>query len=174
MITSVSVAPASVQDGPQAPKLIGSQPKSRRPRRVLGDTAYGNGKARNELAKREVGVLAPVPTGPPTRRLAKAEFEVDLEAEAVTCPAGKTDPLSPPDRKGHFRTTDCRPCPLRARCTTKERCSVTLSAHEDLLQAARLALEDEATAEHLIERDRGWSACSACSHIATERASPAT
>jgi transposase len=153
LITSVSVAPASEQDGPQAPGLIDSQPEGRRPKRILGDTAYGNGKARAALAEREVEVLAPVPTPPPTGRFAKAEFEVDHEAETVTCPAGKTAPLSPPDRKAqrtaHFRLGYCRPCPLRDKCTSTEQRNVTLSAHEGLLQAARLALEDEATAEHL-------------------------
>jgi transposase len=153
LITSVSVAPASEQDGPQAPGLIDSQPEARRPERILGDTAYGNGPARAELAEREVGVLAPVPTPPPTGRFAKAEFEIDHEAETLTCPAGKTARLSPPDRKGqrtaHFRLSVCRPCPLRAQCTSTEQRNVTISSHEDLLQAARLALEDEATAEHL-------------------------
>jgi transposase len=153
LITSVSVAPASEQDGPQAAGLIDAQPAERRPRRILGDTAYGNGKVRAEMQSREVEVLAPVPAAPPTGHFAKAEFEVDLKAQSVSCPAGKVAPLSPPDRKGqrtaHFRISDCRPCPLRAQCTSAERRSVTLSEHEDLLQAARLALEDEATREHL-------------------------
>lgn len=153
LITSVSVAPASEQDGPQAAGLIDAQPAERRPRRILGDTAYGNGKVRAEMQGREVEVLAPVPAAPPTGRFAKTEFEVDLEAEAVSCPAGKVAPLSPPDRKGqrtaHFRISDCRPCPLRAQCTSAEKRNVTLSEHEDLLQAARLALDDEAIREHL-------------------------
>jgi transposase len=153
LITSVSVAPASEQDGPQAAGLIDAQPAERRPRRILGDTAYGNGKVRAEMQSREVEVLAPVPSPPPTGRFTKDEFEVDLESEAVSCSAGKLAPLSPPDRKAqrtaHFRISDCRPCPLRAQCTSAERRSVTLSEHEDLLQAARLALGDEATREHL-------------------------
>jgi hypothetical protein len=133
--------------------LIDAQAAERRPRRILGDTAYGNGKVRAEMQSREIKVLAPIPTAPPTGRFAKAEFEVDLEAETITCPAGRVVPLSPPDRKGqrttHFRISDCRPCPLRAQCTSRDRRNVTISAHEDLLQAARLALEDEATREHL-------------------------
>jgi transposase len=153
LITSVAVAPASEQDGPQAAGLIDAQPEERRPGLILGDTAYGNGKVRAELAEREVEVLAPVPAPPPTGRFTKDEFTVDLEAEAVTCPTGRVAPLSPPDRKrqrtAHFRISDCRPCPLRAQCTSADRRSVTLSEHEDLLQAARLALEDEETKEHL-------------------------
>lgn len=154
LITSISVAPAAEQDGPQAAGLIDAQPAERRPKRILGDTAYGNGKVRAELAEREIEVLAPVPSAVPIEgRFARDDFEVDLGAEAVSCPAGKVAPLSPPDRKGqrtaHFRISECRPCPLRERCTSRDRRNVTISQHEELLQAARLALEDEETKEHL-------------------------
>jgi transposase len=153
LITAVSVAPASEQDGPQAAGLVDAQPAERRPKRILGDTAYGNGKVRAEMAGREVEVLAPVPAPAPTGRFAKDEFAVDLEAETVTCPAGRAARLSPPDRKrqrtAHFRVSVCRPCPLRGRCTSRDQRNVTLSGHEDLLQAARLALEDQETREHL-------------------------
>src|SRR3954453_16972686 len=60
LITAVEVAPASEQDGPQAKHLIDAQPPERRPRRVLGDTAYGTGPVRAELADRGVDVLAPL------------------------------------------------------------------------------------------------------------------
>ena len=62
LITAVEVAPAGEQDGPQAKHLIDPQPAERRPRRVLGDTAYGRAM-RAELADRGVEVLAPVPEG---------------------------------------------------------------------------------------------------------------
>ena len=61
LITAVDVAAAGDQDGPQAKHLIDAQPAERRPRRVLGDTAYGIGPVRAELADRDVEVLAPVP-----------------------------------------------------------------------------------------------------------------
>lgn len=153
LIMAVSVAPASEQDGPQAAGLVDSQAEERRPRRILGDTAYGNGKVRAEMAGREVEVLAPVPTAPPTGRFAKAEFEIDLAAGEVRCPAGKVARLPGPDAKGrrtaHFPRPGCRPCPLRERCTSHDRRNITISEHEDLLQAARLALEDHETREHL-------------------------
>src|SRR3954469_5766446 len=63
LITAVEVAPASEQDGPQAKHLLDGQPEGRRPERVLGDTAYGTGPVRAELAERDVEVLAPVPAG---------------------------------------------------------------------------------------------------------------
>jgi len=61
LITAVDVAPASEQDGPQAGPLIDAQPPGRRPERVLGDTAYGTGPVRADMACREIEVLAPVP-----------------------------------------------------------------------------------------------------------------
>src|SRR5436309_1471659 len=59
LITAVDVAPAGETDGPQAKHLIDAQPNNRRPQRVLGDTAHGNGPLRAELAERDVDVLAP-------------------------------------------------------------------------------------------------------------------
>jgi hypothetical protein len=105
------------------------------------------------MVGREVEVLAPVPTAPPTGRFAKTEFAVDLTAGEVRCPAGRIARLPARDARGqrtaHFRRADCRPCPLRARCTSRDQRNVTLSEHEDLLRAARLALEDQETREHL-------------------------
>jgi transposase len=154
LITSITVAPASEQDGPQATDLIAAQPERLRPERILGDTAYGTGPVRAELREREVEVLAPVPEGPPSGgRFPKSDFELDLGAGTIRCPGDRTATFSPPDKRGnrtaHFRRTDCRPCPLRCRCTSRDRRSVTISPNEELLQEARLALEDEATKEHL-------------------------
>src|SRR5215210_4061910 len=49
LICAVDVAAAGQTDGPQAKHLIDAQPLARRPARVLGDTAYGNGPVRAEL-----------------------------------------------------------------------------------------------------------------------------
>jgi hypothetical protein len=63
LIMAVHVAPGGESDGPQAKHLIDAQPADGRPDRILGDTAYGNGPVRKELAERDVDVLAPVPEG---------------------------------------------------------------------------------------------------------------
>ena len=67
---------------------------------MLGDTAYGNGPVRAELAERDVDVLAPVPAGKVVEdRLGKRDFQIDLDAGTVTCPAGHTVAISTsPDR----------------------------------------------------------------------------
>jgi transposase len=154
LITAIDVAPAGEQDGPQAKHLIDSQPEQRRPRRVLGDTAYGNGPVRAQLAERDVDVLAPVPEGKVVEdRLAKRDFGFDLDAGTVTCPAGHTVTISTSSkgfRGANFTAAMCRSCPLKAACCPgRPRRQVNFGEHEDLLIAARQALADPATAEHL-------------------------
>jgi hypothetical protein len=154
LICAVEVAPASETDGPQAKHLIDGQPESRRPKRVLGDTAYGNGPVRAELAQRGVDVLAPVPEGKVIAdRLAKRDFAFDLAAGTVTCPAGQTVAISTSKtgfRGANFSRAICRDCPLHAACCRGQpRRQLNLGEHEELLVAGRHALGDPATAEHL-------------------------
>ena len=158
LIVSVSVAPASEQDGPQAAKLIDAQAATRRPPRVLGDTAYGIGPVRAELADRGVDVLAPLPPGASRDgRLAKRDFAIDLVVGSVTCPAGAVAPIQTARsgvRRARFRRADCAPCPLRDRCAEPASGirKLELVPDEALLIAARQALDDPATAEHLRRR----------------------
>ena len=154
LITAVAVCPASDQDGPQAGPLLDAQPEARRPERVLGDTAYGTGPVRADMAERNVEVLAPVPEAPvKAGRLGKRDFRVDLDAGTVTCPAGqiasiRTEPSG--QRRASFSKRVCDACPLRQRCVTARGArQILIAPDEELLIAARRALEDPATAEHL-------------------------
>ena len=155
LITAVDVAPAGERDGPQARRLIDAQPPARRPSRVLGDTAYGIGPVRAELAERGVEVLAPPPAaGTKPGRLGKRDVRIDLAAGTVTCPAGavaliRTEPTGA--RRARFAKARCDRCALRDRCVqpVKGAKSVQLAPDEELLLAARQALDDRATAEHL-------------------------
>lgn len=154
LITAVAVAPAGETDGPQAKHLIDGQPEHRRPPRVLGDTAYGNGPVRAELAERDVDVLAPVPEGKVIEgRLAKHDFTIDLELGQATCPGGHSVAITTSQkgfRGANFTAAMCRGCPLKAACCPgRARRQLNLGEHEDLLIAARQALADPATAEHL-------------------------
>ncbi len=155
LIMAVDVAPASEQDGPQAKHLVDAQRQARRPMRLLGDTAYGTGPVRAELAARRVGVLAPVPEAPrKPGRIAKHEFAIDLAAGTVTCPAAQTAAIrTEPSgaRRATFSKGVCADCRLRDRCAGPARGArqVQIAPDERLLIAARLALQDSATAEHL-------------------------
>lgn len=155
LITAVTVAPASEQDGPQAKQLIDSQPVQRRPPRVLGDTAYGIGPVRAELAERGVEVLAPVfegTVGP--GRLGKRDFTIDLNAGTVSCPAGSIAPIRTEPkgtRRARFAKADCNRCGLRDRCVqpASGHKAILLAPEEELLIAARQALDDPVSAQHL-------------------------
>lgn len=155
LITAVHVAPACEQDGPQAKHLIDGQPADRRPERVLGDTAYGTGPVRAELAERDVDVLAPVPEAPvPDGRLGKRDFEIDLAAGTIRCPAGhtakiRTEPSG--QRAVIFGVGFCRGCPLADRCLgdNAKTKTIKIAQDEEHLQAGRAMLADPDTAEHL-------------------------
>jgi transposase len=153
LITAVEVEPAGEHDGRQATALVDRQPKQRRPERVLGDTAYGNQDVREQMERREIEVLAPVATSKTYPVFGKEEFEIDLAAGTVTCPRGKVARIGAPHREGErralFRRSDCRACPLKGSCTQSERRYVTIGRREDLLLAARQALDDPEVAEHL-------------------------
>ena len=155
LITAVAVAPGSAQDGPQAKHLVDAQPPGRRPRRVLGDTAYGIGPVRAELAERGIEILAPLAPGMvKPGRLGKRDFRVDLDAGQVTCPAGTTAPIriEPKGaRRARFPKAGCDGCALRDRCVQpgSGAKSILLAPDEALLIAARQALDDPDTAEHL-------------------------
>jgi transposase len=155
LITAVEIAPASEQDGPQAKHLIDAQPSARRPERVLGDTAYGIGPIRAELADRDVEVLAPLPPGMvKPGRLGKRDFRIDIEAGTVTCPAGETAVIRTEPkgaRRASFAKAACDGCARRDRCVDRARGrrSIQIEPHEELMIAARQALEDPVAAEHL-------------------------
>lgn len=155
LITAVDVVAASEQDGPQAKRLVDAQPAERRPGRVLGDTAYGTGPVRAELAERHVEVLAPVPETPVKEgRLGKRDFAIDLDAGAVTCPAGQTATIRTEPSGQHrasFAKAACDACLLRERCVSPARGNrqILIAPEERLLIAARQALDDPVAAEHL-------------------------
>jgi transposase len=159
ILTSIALSPGNEHDGQHAGTLVDQQPEQRRPRRVIGDTAYGNIEAREELAERSVSVLAPVHTTSPKHgTIPKDEFQIDLEGDTVTCPQGKKAPIYKPranrptatgERVARFARTDCEPCPLRERCAPSGRRDIRISRREDLRQAALQALSDPAERDHL-------------------------
>jgi len=105
---------------------------------VLGDSAYGTGEALAVLAETGHEVLikpwptqSAVPGG-----FTIDDFNVDLPARTMTCPAGETVPISP-SGKAAFGSR-CAGCPLAARCTTARRGRVVnISEHFALQHAHR-------------------------------------
>lgn len=89
--------------------------------RVYGDAAYGGGEVQDLLARNDI--TSRCKTQPPTApegRFSKDLFEVDLDDDTVSCPAGHSADIVR-DRHGDGTAqfgTACHDCPLRAQCTT--------------------------------------------------------
>ena len=159
LLTSIALSPGNEHDGHHAGTLVDQQPEQRRPTRVIGDTAYGNIEVREELERRSVSVLAPVhSTSPKNGTIPKDAFEIDLEADTVTCPQGNTRPIYKPRRNrrsdtgvrvAQFLESDCEPCPLGERCAPTGGRRIRITRREDLRQAGLRALADPSEREHL-------------------------
>jgi transposase len=155
LLTAIEVTPGCEHDGKAAPALVDQQPPGLKPSRLLGDSAYGDSETRERLQAREVEVLAPVPEPPPPAgRIGKRDFQIDLEAATVTCPAGQVTGIGPAQRDGRraavFPDRLCRACPLKPRCAPGRRGrKLDLRRREDLLQAGREALRDPPQRERL-------------------------
>src|SRR3954449_598615 len=126
VVTAVTVSPGNEHDGHHAAGLVEQQPVSRRPERVIGDTAYGNLEVREQLEQRQTKVLAPLhfTRTADAGTIDKDEFTIDLVNRRVTCPQGKTARITKPrpsgpradgTRPARFAFTDCQPCAMRSR-----------------------------------------------------------
>src|SRR5712691_11495533 len=87
ILTAISLSAGNEHDGQQARALVDQQPQQRRPKRVIGDTAYGNVEVREEFEQRSISVLAPVHIS--SRKdgtIAKEEFAIDLATDTRHLP----------------------------------------------------------------------------------------
>jgi hypothetical protein len=111
-------------------------------KQTTGDCAYGGAPTRQAFADAGRDLQAKVPQEASKNGLfAKSAFEIDLEHDQVTCPAGKTTTTfstSPEGGKTFVLGSACADCPLRSQCTTsKSGRSVSVHPQEAQLQAAR-------------------------------------
>ena len=115
---------------------------------VYGDNAYGTGEFQKHL--QEEGITSGCKTPRPTSKdglFSKDNFDIDLDADTVTCPNGVTAPIR---RRGDGSGTAsfgaaCADCPLRAQCSTaRAGRKITIGVHEPYLAAARTRQQDPA------------------------------
>jgi transposase len=160
VVTAITVSAGNEHDGHHAAGLVEQQPASRRPERVIGDTAYGNLEVREQLEQRQTKVLAPLhfTRTADAGTIDKDEFTIDLVNEQVTCPQGKTAQITKPrpsgpradgTRTARFALHDCEPCALREHCAPGGRRNIRINRREDLRQAAQRELADPAQLAHL-------------------------
>jgi Transposase DDE domain/Transposase domain (DUF772) len=105
---------------------------------VLGDTAYGTGQARADLAAGgHTAVIKPGPLRPAVAGgFTIDDFTADEAAGTVTCPAGVTRPITA--RRHVVFGAACRGCPLRERCTASpDGRTLRLHEHDAILRQAR-------------------------------------
>jgi hypothetical protein len=118
--------------------------------RVYGDNAYGTGEFHNRLE--QTGIVDRCKTRPPTAvggMFGKDRFTIDLDADTVTCPAGRVAPLrrAKPGRMAYFGQA-CTSCPLADQCTKSNAGrTVYVGPYEEQLARARTR-----------QRDPGWQA----------------
>ena len=110
--------------------------------------AYSDGDVREAVEAEGTDLVAKVPPVTNSGRFPKTEFNIDLGAGTVTCPAGQatSDARRAKDHKGrpatmfYFDARTCEICPLRDRCTAgKGGRTIMVGRHHRRIEAARAA-----------------------------------
>jgi DDE family transposase len=118
LIAAVDVAPACEEDGPRAKHLLDTQPLARRPLRVLGDTAYGTGPVRAELAERGIDVLAPLAPGVTTPGASPSAISTSIWTLARSPARPGAPPRSAASPPANAERTSPSASATRARCAS--------------------------------------------------------
>lgn len=152
LIVNVDVIAGNASDGDSAADLIeGAEANSGwEVEQVTGDSAYGATPVRKALGKREV--IAPTIKNNQKGDFSKHHFDIDLENNRVTCPAGKVtrdfgwrnrkrkDGTQTRVKRFVFAKETCLACPHYDDCVGGKHPrgrSITLHPDEEILQEAR-------------------------------------
>ena len=144
LIDEVVVTAANVHDSTPVTDLLAGHAADQVKPTVMGDCAYGTAETLARLADAGYDdVRAKVaPARGREGRFGKDDFAVDLEANTVTCPAGKVVGIRT-GKDGSGRADfgpHCTACPLRESCTTSTSGrTVTIHPRADLLQEHKAA-----------------------------------
>jgi hypothetical protein len=146
LIDEVVATPANTPDRDAVDDLLAGLAGLEDKPVVVGDSAYADGATREHLDQAGFEVVSkcpPVRNG--TGCFTKDRFDVDLEDNTVTCPAGHTVGVRVSPRgggKASFKA-HCRHCPLRDQCTPSHRGrTITIHPQEAFLQDARAQQAD--------------------------------
>ncbi len=129
---------------------------------LLGDMAYSDGDVREAVEEAGADLVTKVPPVSNGGRFPKTDFDIDLAAGRVTCPAGNatTDARPSKDHKGrpattfHSATDVSAACPLRDRCTGGGGRTITVGCHHERIEAARAAQNQPDTKALLRRRSK--------------------
>jgi IS5 family transposase len=173
IITAATLTAGNVPDAQAAPELLAEEHDARE---VFGDSAYGTGELREQLAA--AGHVAVIK--PPVLRPAIPggfnvdDFDIDTHAGTVTCPAGHTVTIRASGTASFAR--HCHRCPLRRRCTNARAGRVIkLHPDHDRLRDARRQAEDPdfwtayTTVRPMGERSISWLVADGCRKVRYRR-----
>jgi hypothetical protein len=152
LIDEVVVTPANAHDATAVDDLVAPVAGEKHKPTVMGDSAYAGAATLDDLE--QAGFADIKAKVPPARgregRFGKDDFDVDLEAGTVRCPAGQVVAIrfgSDGAGRADFGQA-CTSCPLRERCTTSASGrSVSIHRKEAVLQRHKAAQTDPAWAE---------------------------
>jgi hypothetical protein len=146
LIDEVIVTPANTHDAEPAADLLAGHADDPDKPLVFADSAYAGADTLEQLEGAGFEVRAKVvPARGRDGRFGKDDFDVDLGAGTVGCPAGHVVPirLGPGGEGRADFATHCEGCPLRERCTTSASGrSVSIHPKEDVLQRHKAAQAD--------------------------------
>jgi hypothetical protein len=138
--------PEQAEQAEQADEMIAEEPLS-----VYGDSAYGSGELLDTLERADAEsyckVQAPNASG---GRFPKSEFQIDLDACTITCPAAHTVSMTAVKDGQIARFAGlCAGCPLAARCTASPSGrTIHVGHYERQLAHARARQTDRAWTEN--------------------------
>jgi uncharacterized tellurite resistance protein B-like protein len=165
LVLGVEVRAGNAGDGEGAAPLLSkvTETEGIEVATLLADMAYSDGDVRETVEGQGTELVAKVPPMTNSGRFPKTEFNIDLDAMTVTCPAGQATADARPakDHKGrpatmfHFDAATCEICPLRDRCTTgKGGRTIMVGRHHRRIEAARAAQAEPGTKALLRRRSK--------------------
>jgi IS5 family transposase len=163
IITACALTPANVGDGPVGVELLENEVSGLQ---VLGDSGYGSGPVRADLADADhTVVIKPIPLGRNWRlgdnQYTRDDFTIDYRARTVTCPNQVTASINDAGRADFRR--HCNSCEKRSRCTAASRGRIfTVGDYDQLLAKARTQwrqgddIADYRKYRPMVERSIAW------------------
>jgi len=166
LITGADVIPGNASDNTGVLDLVKQSEENTgmEVEETIGDAVYGDGATRQAFADEGRTLIAKVPGRPNKPYFPKEDFQIDLENETCTCPAGQVSKAkrrlkSHSDGQGGlqrpwgfaFDDRICQTCPLRSRCVSGKKGkgrTVSLHPQEALLQQARALQHSEVFTEY--------------------------
>jgi hypothetical protein len=141
LVLAVEVQPANRPDADAAAPLLGRVAQAGlEVDEIHVDRAYLASDAVHELRAAGVDLVCKAPTVPRGANFNRYDFDVDYEANTLTCPAGETVPLRGDGQVHRFPTPTCRACLVRDHCVTERNRygrTVPLHPHEKLYRDSR-------------------------------------